>query len=102
MAQVYIAQRDGARDVCVIKRLHAELQAQEPIVKRFHREANLASQLSHRNIARVTDAGFEGRELYIALEYIAGQTVEAMTKALYARQQRLPIEAVIAIASGVL
>src|SRR5262245_50143633 len=102
MAQVFIAQRDGAKDVCVIKRLHAELQAQDAVVKRFYREANLASQLQHPNIARVIDAGFEGRELYIALEYIPGQTVESIAQALIARGQRLPIEAVIAIGAEVL
>lgn len=102
MAQVFLAQRDGAKDICVVKRLHAELQAQEGVVRRFHREANVASQLHHPNIARVTDAGFEGRDLYIALEYIAGQTVEAITKALLTRGERLPIEAVIAIGACVL
>jgi serine/threonine protein kinase len=102
MAQVFIAQRDGAKDVCVIKKLHAELQAQEPVVRRFYREANVASQLQHPNIARVIDAGFEGRDLYIALEYIAGQTLEAITRALQLRGQRLPIEAVIAMGAAVL
>jgi serine/threonine protein kinase len=102
MAQVFIAQRDGSREVCVVKKLHAELQAQQAVVRRFHREANLASQLSHPNLARIIDAGFEGRELYIALEYIAGQTLEAIVQALNARQQRLPMEGVVAIAAGVL
>lgn len=58
MAQVYLAQKDGSPDVCVLKQLLGELAGHATAGKRFYREAHVASYLSHPNIARTIDAGF--------------------------------------------
>src|SRR5437764_15320494 len=76
MAQVFIVQRDGATEVCVLKKLLSHFELQETAMRRFQREANVVSSLDHPNIARVIGADFEEGGLYIVMEYIAGQTVD--------------------------
>lgn len=102
MAQVYVAQKDGAEEICVLKQLLVELEEHETAAKRFHREAHVASFLIHPNIARVTDAGMQGGAFCIAMEFIAGKDVETMMHTLMREGRMLPHEVSIAVALGAL
>lgn len=102
MAQVYVAQKDGAREVCVLKQLLLELEEHEIAGKRFHREAHVASFLNHPNIARIMDAGFEDDTFCIAFEFIAGKDGESMMHRLLSEGRMLPYEVSIAFGLGVL
>jgi eukaryotic-like serine/threonine-protein kinase len=102
MAQVFIALRDGAAEICVLKRLLAEIELLDVAVRRFYREAHVASSLDHPNVARVIDADFDDRSLYIAMEYIAGLTVAQLLEAMIARKQRLSVEQTLAIVLSIL
>lgn len=97
MARVFVAQKDGATDVCVLKQLHVQLEQNSEAAKRFIREANIASQLTHPNIAEIVDAGVEGGRFCLAMEFIAGQTVEAMVKKAKEKGGILPLEISIPI-----
>lgn len=97
MAKVFIALKDGADEVCVLKQLHIQLEQQDEAVVRFLREAHIASLLDHPNIARITDAGVEGSKFCIAMEFIAGQTVEAMVRAARKQGGVLPFEVTLPI-----
>ncbi len=89
MAEIFLAQKNGSNEVCVIKRLHDHL-ARDPIVgSRFVREAEVAALLHHKNIARLTDAGHEGGAFYLAMEYIPGRDLETLIFRLR-RNRRLP------------
>jgi serine/threonine-protein kinase len=90
MADIFVAQRSGDEEICVIKQLHAHL-SKDPIVgNRFYREARVASALDHPNIARLTDAGREGGLFYLAMEFIAGQDIETMMFRLMEQRKMLP------------
>lgn len=102
MAQVFIAQKDGASEICVLKQLLLELEEHEIAGKRFHREAHVASFLNHRNIARILDAGLEDNTFCIAFEYIAGKDGESMMHRLLSQGRMLPYEVSIAFGLGVL
>jgi hypothetical protein len=102
MAQLYVARKDGARELCVLKRLLFEFETDEIARARFQREAHVASYLSHPNIVRTIDAGFEGGTFCIASELVAGNTLEAVLMRLRALGRSLPPEAAIAIALKVL
>ncbi|MBI4821806.1 MAG: protein kinase [Deltaproteobacteria bacterium] len=102
MAQVYVAQKDGADEICVLKQLLVELEEHETAAKRFHREAHVASFLIHPNIARVTDAGMQGDAFCIAMEFIAGKDVETMMHTLMRDGRMLPHEVSLAVALGAL
>ncbi len=102
MARVFLAQRDDADEMCVLKQLHLELEEHATASIRFQREAVIASKLSHPSIAKVLDSGFQGSRFYIAMEFIAGQTVEDITASLREEKCPIPPSIAIAIIAGVL
>ncbi|MCK6547775.1 protein kinase [Myxococcota bacterium] len=104
MAEIFIAQRDGADDICVVKLLHEHLTRDATVSSRFLREAQVASLLQHPNIAHLTDAKRDpsGRFLYLAMEFIAGQDVEQMMFKLMEQKKMLPPELSVTVTLDVL
>jgi serine/threonine-protein kinase len=102
MADIYVAQRSGEDDICVIKQLHEHLAKDQIVGNRFYREARVASALNHPNIARLTDAGREGDLFYLAMEFIAGQDVETMMFKLMEQRKMLPPQLSISVTLKVL
>jgi len=78
MGRVYRAfQRGIDRDVAV-KILHRELSHNETIVARFHREAKVASRLSHPNVVHVLLVGqLPDGAMYIIMEYLDGMSLQS-------------------------
>jgi len=62
----------------VIKVLPEELLAKEANVKRFEREARLASSLDHANICTIFDLNVIDGVHFIAMQYIAGRNVRQL------------------------
>ena len=62
----------------VIKVLPAELTAKDTNVKRFDREARLASALDHPNICTIFDLGEEGGLHYIVMQHVEGRNVRQL------------------------
>lgn len=92
MARVHLAKKDGSNQVVVLKQLHVQLEGNSEAGRRFYREANIASQLNHPGICQVTDAGIEGGRFCLAMEFIAGETVESLVTAAQERGGVLPFE----------
>lgn len=97
MAIVYKAtQRSTGRQVA-IKRLalSREFSADDlaDVRERFMREARAARQLEHPDILQVVDAGQDGRDAWIALEYVLGRDLSTFTKT----GQLLPVREVVQI-----
>ncbi len=78
MGRVYRAFQHGIdRDVAV-KILHRELSANTTIVARFHREAKVASRLSHPNVVHVLLVGqLPDGAMYIVMEYLDGMSLQS-------------------------
>ncbi len=83
MGRVYRAFQGGIdRDVAV-KILHRELSGNAELVARFHREAKIASRLSHPNVVSVLMTGSIpqkgdarlGGEMYLVMEYLDGMSL---------------------------
>ncbi|WP_028398967.1 Stk1 family PASTA domain-containing Ser/Thr kinase [Ectobacillus panaciterrae] len=76
MANVYLA-HDGIldRDVAV-KILRLDYANNEEFIKRFHREAQSVTTLSHSNIVNIYDVGEEDGIYYLVMEYVPGQTLK--------------------------
>jgi hypothetical protein len=102
MATIFVAQRDGSKNVCALKMLRHDLEVHEGLLRRFQREAQLVTYLDHPNIARVIDAGHVDGVLYIAMEYIPGQTIDTIVDRLAGRGLRLDIPQALAIAMSML
>lgn len=76
MADVYLA-RDIIldRDVAV-KVLKPQFSEDEEFIRRFRREAQAATSLTHPNVVSIYDVGEEDRLYYIVMEYIKGFTLK--------------------------
>lgn len=74
MGEVYLAEDKRLRRKAALKFLPDYLHQAE-IVRRFRREALLASQISHPNVAHIYDIGEADGRIYIAMEYVAGETL---------------------------
>jgi serine/threonine protein kinase len=65
-----------------VKILHARHQTDSQFVRRFKKEARIVSQLDHVNVTRVLDFGEEeGSLLYLVMEYVPGESLEAVLTA---------------------
>src|SRR5438132_10523378 len=62
----------------VVKVLPADLTAKETNVKRFDREARLASSLDHPNICTIFDLDEAEGSHYIAMQYVEGKNVRQL------------------------
>jgi len=80
MGRVYRAFQGGIERDVAVKILHRELSGNDELVKRFHREAKVASRLVHPNVVQVLMTGNlphagdprAGGELYLVMEYLDG------------------------------
>src|SRR5262245_8951634 len=83
MGAVYRAEHVLMKKPVAIKLLHGDLGRVDEAVRRFEREAQSASRLSHPNIIDVTDFGrAAGGELYLVMEFAGGQSLaQAIEKA---------------------
>lgn len=83
MGRVYRAhQRSIERDVAV-KILHRELSGNAQLVRRFHREAKIASKLRHPHVVDMHMVGeLPDGSLYIVMEYLDGSSLaETLSRA---------------------
>lgn len=81
MANVYLA-RDMIldRDVA-LKILRMDFSNDEEFIRRFHREAQSATSLTHPNIVSIYDVGEEGDIYYIVMEFVDGMTLKQYIQA---------------------
>ncbi len=84
MGVVYRAQDPLIGRTVAIKTIRLDILQQpagkEEALKRFLREAQSAGNLSHPNIVTIYDVGEDDGMIYIAMEYIDGQSLEDMLK----------------------
>ena len=76
MANVYLAHDDILGSRCSSENITTRLSNDEEFIKRFHREAQSATTLSHPNIVSIYDVGEEDDIYYIVMEYVDGRTLK--------------------------
>lgn len=94
MAELFLAYVDGPggfRKFVAVKRVLPHLRDDEEFIAMFLDEARISAALSHANIAQVFELGEDGEDLYIAMEYVAGQDLGRMRAALREQDQHMPI-----------
>jgi serine/threonine protein kinase len=74
--------------VIAIKVLRPELATKDAVVERFRTEAVNLAKLSHPNIATLYSLLREGDELFMVLEFVRGETLDATMR----RRGALPVE----------
>jgi eukaryotic-like serine/threonine-protein kinase len=88
MASVYLARREGARGlqkVVAVKRMHAHLARRRDYVEMFLDEVRLVSRVRHPYVASIIDCGDSLGRPYMAMEYVAGESLSAVMARLAER-----------------
>lgn len=80
MAVVYRAWDTVNKRTVAIKVLRPELETDTEFVRRFSREAEAASKVSHENIVNMLDVGKDEELRYIVMEYVDGQTLKELIR----------------------
>ncbi|MBR6767524.1 MAG: protein kinase [Clostridia bacterium] len=80
MAVVYRALDKKKNRIVAIKVLRPEYETDVEFVRRFSREAEAASKVSHENIVNMLDVGIDGDLRYIVMEYVDGITLKEMIR----------------------
>lgn len=81
MATVYRARDEGSGREVALKVLSATISSDHRFVRRFRREGGLVARLKHTNIVPVLEYGEDGGMMFLAMEYIEGQTLEDRIRA---------------------
>lgn len=96
-ATVYLARLDGPHQferLLSLKIIHEHLIDQREFVNLFLDEARLAARLSHPNVVHIYELGREGDQLFMALEYLHGQTLANVFHKLSTASAPLPCDVV--------
>ncbi|MEZ4220275.1 MAG: protein kinase [Polyangiaceae bacterium] len=85
MASVHLARADGPggfQKWVAIKRIHKHLAEDETFIRMFLDEARIAARISHPNVAQVFDLGKHRDTYWIAMEYLHGEPVREVMRAV--------------------
>ncbi|WP_307812492.1 Stk1 family PASTA domain-containing Ser/Thr kinase [Phycicoccus sp. CSK15P-2] len=75
MATVYLAVDERLEREVALKVMRTHLAHDETFVDRFRREARSAAALSHPHVVQVYDQGEDAGHVFLAMEYVSGQTL---------------------------
>ena len=90
MATAYLASVQGPggfNKLVVLKKLRSSLAAEPEFLKMFLEEARLAARIEHPNVVHTTEVGFDGKNHYIAMEYLDGQSFENISRRLLKKEK---------------
>ena len=76
MANVYRGRDIMENRIVAVKILKSEYSENEEFVRRFRNESKAIAVLSHPNIVKIYDVGYENNMQYIVMEYIDGITLK--------------------------
>ncbi len=97
MGTVYKVLDRKINEEMALKVLRPEIAPNPTAVERFKNELKLARRISHKNVCRLFDLHEESGTLFITMEYVPGEDLDA----LIGREGRLPIEKACSLAAQI-
>ncbi|MFZ5440527.1 MAG: protein kinase domain-containing protein [Myxococcota bacterium] len=94
MAELFLAfipGPGGFKKFVALKQILPDVRADDSFVKMFLDEARITAAFNHPNIGQVFDLGEEREELYLAMEFIAGQNLEQTIKRAAKKELPIPV-----------
>lgn len=105
MATVHLGRLAGAAGFArtvAIKRLHAQFATSPEFVDMFVDEARLAARIRHPNVVPTLDVVSTDNELFLVMEYVAGESLSRIARRARERNQRIPYRILTAVMSSTL
>ncbi|MBA3455319.1 MAG: serine/threonine protein kinase [Deltaproteobacteria bacterium] len=90
MAEIFLGKEPDGRPV-VIKRIMPHLARQGTFVAMFIDEARIGSLVHHPNVVEVYELGQVGADLFMVMEYLAGESVLGLLRRMLARDEQLAL-----------
>lgn len=94
MAELFLAFLPGPggfKKFVALKQILPDVKADDSFVKMFLDEARITAAFNNANIGQVFELGEERDELYLAMEFIAGQNLEQTIKRAAKREVPIPV-----------
>lgn len=89
MAEIFLAQKkDGT--ICALKRILPHLAHEEGFIRMFIDEARIVENLDHANVARVLEQGKIDGYYFLAMEYVEGHSLLAVSDRARSMKIALP------------
>ena len=105
MATVYFGRLLGpvgfSRTVAV-KQLHPHFSKDPDFVAMFLDEARVAARIHHPNVIQTVDVVVTGGELFLVMDYLPGESLARLLRALTKSGERIPVDIACTIMSNVL
>jgi serine/threonine-protein kinase len=80
MGIVYKVEHQRMGKIAAMKVLHRDLAHDKEVMKRFRREAEAVSKLTHPNTVQTFDFGMADGALYLVMEYVRGEDLGALLR----------------------
>ena len=90
MAELFLGKDPQTLRPVVIKRILPHLARQGNFVAMFIDEARIGSLIKHPNLVEIFELGQVGTDLFLVMEYLAGENLAGLVRRLVARGERLP------------
>jgi serine/threonine protein kinase len=93
MAQVWVARlhgKHGFEKLVAIKSILPKYAEDQRFQQMFLDEARIASKIEHTNVAQILDLGEEHHVLFLAMEWVDGESLSKLARAVERRGTRIP------------
>jgi tetratricopeptide (TPR) repeat protein len=100
MGRVYAARDEAAERTVAVKVLSCDFEHDSDIRARFYREAQAAASLHHRNVVTVYQIGEQDAELFIVMQLLHGETLDAYVKEPASQELERRLDIMIQVCDG--